>query len=202
MDFADVLKRRKAVRNYVEEPVPRETLERIVARGKRIPSGGYSQGLRLVVVTDTATRHRIAQLADEAEYVASGFEPWISRAPAHIVIGTREADYHDRYREPDKLQEDGSEIHWPVPYWHVDAGAAMMLLMLAAVDEGLAAGVFGVLDWGPIWELLGIPDDVLAVAIVTVGKPGPEPEELEKRRRAAMKRRRRPLDEVVRWERW
>src|SRR5712691_8398062 len=123
MDFADVLRRRKAVRNYVEEPIPRETLERIVARGRRVPSGGFSQGLRLIVVTDQDTRAKIAELSDEHEYVAMGFDPWISRAPAHIVIGTREEDYHDRYRQPDKLTEDGTEIHWPVPYWHVDAGA-------------------------------------------------------------------------------
>ena len=196
MDFADVLKRRKAVRNYLEEAVPQETLERIVARGRRVPSGGFSQGLRLVVVTDADTRRRIAELAEEDEYVAMGFEPWISRAPAHIVIGTREQDYHDRYQQPDKLQDDGTEIHWPVPYWHVDAGAAMMLLMLAAVDEGLAAGVFGVLDWEPIWELLGIPNDVLPVAVVTVGKPAPEV------RKGSRKRGWKPLDEVVHWGRW
>jgi len=197
MDFAEVLRRRKAVRNYLEEPLARETLERIVSRGRRVPSGGFSQGLRLLVVTEEETRRRIAELADEQEYVEMGFDPWISRAPAHIVIGTREDDYHDRYRQPDKLQEDGSEIHWPVPYWHVDAGAAMMLLMLAAVDEGLAAGVFGVLDWGPIWELLGIPEDVLPVAIVTVGKGAPETNERTSRRRGW-----KPIDEVVRWERW
>ena len=197
MDFAEVLRRRKAVRNYVEEPVPRETLERIVARGRRIPSGGFSQGLRLVVVTDRETRSKIAELSHEDEYVAMGFDPWISRAPAHIVIGTREEDYHERYRQPDKLQDDGSEIHWPVPYWHVDAGASMMLLMLAAIDEGLAAGVFGVLDWKPIWELLGIPDDVLPVAVVTVGKEAPETKERGSRARGW-----KPIDEVVRWERW
>jgi nitroreductase len=197
MDFAEVLRRRKAVRNYVQEPVPQETLERIVARGRRVPSGGFSQGLRLVVVTDQGTRARIAERSHEDEYVAMGFDPWISRAPAHIVIGTREEDYHDRYRQPDKLQEDGTEIHWPVPYWHVDAGAAMMLLMLAAVDEGLAAGVFGVLDWKPIWELLGIPDDILPVAVVTVGKEAPETRERGSRARGW-----KPLDEVVHWGRW
>ncbi len=197
MDFAEVLRRRKAVRNYVEEPIPRETLERIVARGRRVPSGGFSQGLRLIVVTDADTRRRIAELADEAEHTAAGFDPWISRAPAHIVIGTREEDYHDRYRQPDKVADDGTEIHWPVPYWHVDAGAAMMLLMLAAVDEGLAAGVFGVLEWGPIWDLLGIPDDVLPVGVVTVGKAAPE-----SRERGSRARGWKPIDEVVRWERW
>jgi nitroreductase len=197
MDFDDVLRRRKAVRNYLPDPIPRETIERIVARGRKAPSGGFSQGVRLVVITDQRTRRRIAELADEdADYVSRGFEPWISRAPVHIVLCTREDDYHERYRQPDKLQEDGTEIDWPVPYWHVDAGAAMMLLLLTAVDEGLAAGMFGVLDWGPLKELLGIPGDVAPIAVVTVGKPAPE------LRKGSAKRGWKPLDEVVRWEHW
>jgi len=196
MDFSDVLRLRKAVRNYLPDPVRRETVERIVARGRRAPSGGFSQGLRLIVVTDEQTRRRLAELAGEPEYVQLGFEPWISRAPVHIVVCTREDDYHERYREPDKLQEDGMEIDWPVPYWYVDAGAAMMLLMLAAIDEGLASGVFGLLDWQPLKELLGIPDDVAPVAVLTVGKPAPE------MRKGSSRRGWKPLEEVVRWERW
>ena len=47
--------------------------------------------------------------------------------------------YHRRYREADKVAEDGSEIEWPVPYWFVDVGATMMVVMLAAVDAGLAS---------------------------------------------------------------
>lgn len=196
MDFADVLRRRKAVRNYLPDPVPRETLERIVARGRKIPSAGHSQGLRLVVVTDAETRRAIAELAGEPEYMSMGLEPWISRAPAHIVVGVREQDYHDRYREADKLSEGGSEIEWPVPYWYVDAGAAVMLLMLAAVDEGLAAGIFGVHAWDDLCSLLGIPGDVTPVAILTIGKPAPE------KARGSAKRGWKSLDDVVRWEGW
>ena len=196
MDFADVLRVRKAVRNYLPDPIPRETVERIVARGRKAPSGGFSQGLRLVVATDTETRGSLATMAGEPEYVELGFEPWISRAPVHIVLCTREEDYHERYRQPDKLQEDGTEIDWPVPYWYVDAGAAMMLLMLAAIDEGLASGVFGVLDWQPLKGLLGIPADVTPLAVLTVGKPAPET------RKGSARRGWKPLEEVVRWERW
>lgn len=196
MDFADVLRRRKTVRNYLPDPVPRETLERIVARGRKIPSAGHSQGLRLVVVTDAETRRAIAELAGESEYVSMGHEPWISKAPAHIVVGVRESDYHDRYREADKLTGEGSEIEWPVPYWYVDAGAAVMLLMLAAVDEGLAAGVFGVHAWDDLRSLLGIPGDVTPIAVLTIGKRAPETAQ------GSAKRGWKPLEDVVRWERW
>src|SRR5262249_47665960 len=144
MDFADVMRRRRMVRNYTDEPVPRQVLERIVDRGRRAPSGGFSQANRFVVVTAAATRARIAELAGEERYVtAAGFEPWITRAPAHIVVAMREDDYHDRYTQPDKLEATGGEeIEWRVPWWWVDAGKAMMLLLLAAIDEGLGAGLF------------------------------------------------------------
>jgi FMN reductase [NAD(P)H] len=203
MEFAEVLRRRKMVRNYTDEPVDREAVERIVARARRAPSGGFSQGVRFVVVLEEASRRAIAELADEPYYTERGFEPWISRAPVHVVVGMREEDYHDRYREPDKLQDDGAEIEWPVPWWWVDAGKAMMLLLLAAVDEGLGAGLFGLFPSehnDRLRELLGMPEDVSIVGVVTIGHPAPEP--MEERRKETLRRRRRPLEEVVRWERW
>jgi nitroreductase len=130
-----------------------------------------------------------------------GLEPWISVAPVHVLVGTREESYHERYRQPDKLRE-GEEIGWPAPYWYVDAGAAFILLQLAALDEGLASGVFGVLpeQVPAVKELLGVPDDVHFVCVLTIGRPAPNPRESEQVSR--LSQRRLPLDELVRWERW
>ena len=187
------------VRNYTDEPVDREAIERIVARGRKAPSGGFSQGVRFVVVTEAETRKRIAELADEPYYVERGMEPWISRAPVHVVVGTREDDYHDRYRRPDKLQEDGTEIEWPVPWWWIDAGKAMMLILLAAVDEGLGAGLFGCYPAEHnerLKELLGMPADVSIVGVVTIGHAAPETQQ------GSRKFGWKPLEDVVRWEHW
>jgi FMN reductase [NAD(P)H] len=203
VDFNDLLKRRRMVRHYDSAPIPRETLARIVRTVRRAPSGGFSQGQRLVVVTDAATRARIAEVLHEDEWVAQGREPWMSVAPAHVVVCTREQDYHDRYNEADKLAVTGGvEIEWPAPFWYVDAGAALMLLLLAAIDEGLAAGVYGVTvpEMAAFKDLLGIPDDVWIVAGVTIGKGRPDPN--SSRASSRMSQRRRPLDEVVHWERW
>jgi nitroreductase len=202
MELQEILRRRRMVRNYSDEPVARESIERIVQAGLRAPSGGFSQGVRMVVVTDADARKTIAAFADEPHYLELGFEPWISRAPVHIVVALREDDYHDRYQEPDKL-EDGKEIEWPVPWWWVDAGKAMMLLLLAAVDEGLGAGVFGLFppeNNVRARDLVGLPGDVAVVGVVTVGHPAHEPR-LE-RTQETIRRRRRPLDDVVRWEHW
>jgi FMN reductase [NAD(P)H] len=189
------------VRAYEPEPIPRETIERIVATVRRAPSAGFSQGQRLLVVTDEATRQEIARLFDEAESIAEGREPWISAAPVLIVVGVREQDYHDRYTQPDKLQA-GDEIAWPVPYWHFDAGAAAMLILLGAIDEGYAAGLFGV----PVElmqqfkELLAIPDDVAVTSCITVGKPADDPSWSALSSR--LTQRRKGVDDLVHWERW
>jgi FMN reductase [NAD(P)H] len=203
MDFRELLQQRRMVRHYAPEPVAHETLERIVRSVRRAPSGGFSQGQRLIVVTDAQMRAKIAKLLHEEEWITQGREPWMSVAPAHIVVCTREQDYHDRYNEPDKLALTGGvEIEWPAPFWFVDAGAAMMLILLAAIDEGLAAGVYGVTvpEMHSFKELLGIPEDVHVVAGVTLGKARPDPN--ASRASSRFSQRRRGLEEVVHWERW
>ena len=201
MELADILKRRRMVRSYLPDPVPREAVERIVATVRRAPSGGFSQGHRLVVVTEADTRRELARLAGEDEYVAAGGQAWISTAPVHVFVGTREESYHERYRKPDKLR-DGEEIGWPAPYWYVDAGAAFILLQLAAIDEGLASGVYGVLpkQVPDVKALLGVPDDVHFVCLVAIGRPATDPQETALVSR--LSERRLELGELVRWEHW
>jgi FMN reductase [NAD(P)H] len=202
MEFRELLPRRRMVRHYASEPVPPEQVERIVATVRRAPSAGYSQGQRLLVVTDEAGRARVAEALADAGWAGDrDLEPWLETAPVHILVCTREDDYHERYRLPDKL-DDGEEIDWPVPYWFVDAGAALMLLLLAAIDEGLAAGVSGVPREAAaaLRSSLGIPEDVDVVALVTVGVGAPDPGWSAVTSRRTQQRR--APDDVVRWERW
>ncbi|HIE21420.1 MAG TPA: hypothetical protein EYP73_02325, partial [Acidimicrobiia bacterium] len=174
MEFAEVLARRRMVRNYANQPVDREALERIASAALRAPSAGNSQGIAVVLVSDPERRGEIARLAGEESYVAQGFDPWISRAPAHLVLAVSEKIYRDRYSEPDKLGPDGKPIEWPVPYWWVDAGAAMMAVLLAAVDQGLAAGFLGVHSVPDLGRLVGLPDHYSPIGVVTVGPPAPD----------------------------
>ena len=196
--FYDLLKNRRAVRSYSGERVPRETLERIARAARRGPNAGYSQGLRILVVDDPDTIEAlVSEDADERS------RAWFTNAAAHVFVLTREQDYHDRYTQPDKLSITGGvEIVWPVPFWHVDAGAAMMLVMLAALEEGLGAGVYGVTveDDARVRELLGIPADLTIVAGITVGRPAEDPD--RDRASSVFSQRRRAHDDVVRWNRW
>ena len=70
----------------------------------------------------------------------------------------------------------------------------MMLLLLAAVDEDLAAGFLGSHNLRDLSTLLAIPDDVAPIGIVTIGHPAPD------RRSASLKRGRRT--DAIHRERW
>jgi nitroreductase len=201
-DFKDLLPRRRMVRHYEPEPISRDALARIVATVRRAPSAGYSQGQRLLVITEPEGRAAIARIMDESGWTTpDDREPWLASAPVHVLVCTREDDYHDRYRSLDKLV-DGEEIDWPVPFWFVDAGAALMILLLAAIDEGLGAGLSGVEGAAPeeIRERFGIPEDVTIVALVTIGVPAPDPAWSAVTSRRT--RPRRPQSDSVRWETW
>ena len=196
MEFSDVLTRRRMVRNYQELPVEDEKLDRIAAAALRAPSAGNSRAIGVVVVTDRETRADIAELADEASYVEAGFDPWISGAPAHIVISVSEQIYRDRYAEPDKLGPDGQQISWPIPYWWVDAGAALMAVLLAAVNDGLSAGFLGVHSVPDLGKRLGLPDHRVPIGVVTVGYPAQD------RRSGSLDRPTQPTEAVVQRETW
>ncbi|MGH2428705.1 MAG: nitroreductase family protein [Candidatus Limnocylindria bacterium] len=198
MEFSEVVRRRRMVRHFAGEPVDRATLERIAATAQRAPSAGFSQGQRLVIVTEANRRRRLAELAGEAFYTGQGFDPWISEAPALFVPCVSAKVYVDRYNEPDKRDPDappGTKEDWTVPYWWMDVGCTVMLVLLAAVDEGLAAGFAGG-DVDGIRAELGIPDDYVPVGVIPVGRPLPD------KRSPSLLRGWRGPEEFARWESW
>ena len=149
-----------------------------------------------VTVTDQHTKAAIGRIGGEEHYVAGGFDPFISGAAVQVVVCTNEQIYHDRYNERDKIDEDGNEINWPVPYWHTDAGCSLMLLLLAAVNEGLGSAFIGVPDPSDLQRLLGIPADYLPIGVAMIGHAAPDVKS------GSLKRGHRPLDAIWHKERW
>jgi nitroreductase len=196
MDFPDVVKKRRMVRNFSQAPIPMETINRILEWARRGPSAGYTQGQDFIVITEPATMKALAEICGEPAYTGSGFHPFVSAAPVLIVPCTNEAAYHRRYREADKIRGDGTEIEWPVPYWFMDVGCAVMLILLGAVNEGLAAGFAGGLDLAAFRRALNIPAEVTPVGVIPIGHPAPDVPS------PSLKRGRRRLEDVVHLEAW
>lgn len=171
MEFTEVVRKRRMIRHFTSEPVAPEVIDRMLELTRHAPSAGFTQGQSFIVVTRPELRKAIGRLCGEEEYISGGFHPFVSEAPVLFIPCTSEAAYHRRYQEPDKLLEDGTEIEWPIPYWHMDIGCAVMILLLAAVNEGLGAGYAG---FSPesleqLHKLLNIPDEVTPVGVIPIG---------------------------------
>jgi nitroreductase len=196
MDFQEAVLKRRMVRNFEDRPVPPEVIARIIDLSRHAPSAGFTQGQSFIVVTQPETKTKVAELCGEKFYVEGGFDPFISKAPVLLIPCTSEAAYHRRYQEPDKARADGSEIEWPVPYWFMDIGCAVMVVLLAAVDEGLAAGYAGFQDLEGARALLNMPDEVTPVGVIPIGYPLPDV------RSPSLKRGRKADADYVHYERW
>jgi nitroreductase len=174
MDFQEILKRRKSVRAYEQRPVPREVLDRVLASVLHAPSAGFTQGNEFLVLDDSAA------VADFWKITAIPGEPTTPeeqalQPPALILPLSNRAAYLARYSAPDKIAYGMDQAErWPAPYWDIDAGMASMLILLAAVNEGLGAWFFGIFTGEQ--ELLarfGVPGEYKPIGVIGLGYPAP-----------------------------
>ncbi len=196
MKLKDAILKRRMVRNFADKPIEPEIIERIVYLTRHAPSAGFTQGQSFIVVTKSDLRKAIADTCEEDEYVKSGFDPFISKAPVLLIPCTSELAYHRRYQEADKTNEDGSEIVWPVPYWFMDIGCAVMIALLAALDEGLVTAFAGSKDLDALRSLLKMPAEVTPIGVIAVGYRAadvPSP---------SLKRGRKADQDYVHYEAW
>lgn len=192
MELTDAVRRRRMVRSYdPERPVSRETLGELLSLAVRAPSAGHTQGWRFLVLDDITSRSAFWQATAEGD--ADAWLERMQRAPALIVVFSDKSAYLDRYAEADKGWADRDEGRWPVPYWHIDAGMAAMILLLAAVDAGLGACFFGVPAdrWDALRAAFAVPQRLSPVGVVSLGYPAPD------LRSPSLRRGRRPVEEVV-----
>ena len=191
MEFQEVVRLRRMVRTFTDEPVPQAALDRILGNALRGPSAGFSQGQAFLVLTDAADRERFWAVAGAA------IAPSAQTAPLVIVPMSCKRVYLERYAQADKGWTDKDESRWPVPFWHIDTGMAALLILQTAVDEGLGAVYFGIVPEAvaPFRSAFGVPDDQEPIGAIAIGYDA----ETEKR---DLRSRRRNLDDLVHYGRW
>ena len=196
MEFRDTVLKRRMVRNFADQPVDPATIDRILELTRHAPSAGFTQGQSFLVVTQPELRQAVADTCEEHEYIQSGFAPFISKAPVLLIPCTSESAYHRRYQEADKVNQDGTEIVWPVPYWFMDIGCAVMIALLAAIDAGLVAAFAGSKDLDTLRSQLNIPAEVTPVGVIALGYRAPDTPS------PSLKRGRKPDEEYIHREHW
>ena len=199
VEFHEVVRRRRMVRQFAQRPVEREVLEGILDTARRGPSAGFSQGFEFVVLDTpeqvkafwTETAHPEFHDPDARDDVLP---------PVIVLPLQNKRAYLERYSEEDKapfgLQ---AEEAWPVPFWTVDTGMAVMLMLLAAVDAGLGGWYFGIaFGQDELLRRLGVPEGYEPIGAVAIGYP----HEDDRPSGSSQTRRRRGLDEIVHWNGW
>ena len=199
MEFAEVIRRRRMVRDYdPTRPVPADVVNRLLGYAIRAPSAGFSQGWAFLVLDAEADRASFWAAATPDGMGGSAWSQGMRRAQLIIVAHGSQEAYLDRYAEPDKGWTDRDPARWPVPYWYVDAGLASLLMLLGAVDEGLGGCFFGIpperLD--AYRDAFGVPVAYAPVGALTIGYPAPDV------RSRSLRRGRREVSEVAHRGRW
>jgi nitroreductase len=199
MRFQDVVQRRRMVRDFSDEPVARPLIERLMDNATRIPSAGFSQGFAFVVLTDPGQRRLFWETTSGPEWRGESESVALTRAPVVIVPLAHKQAYLDRYALPDKVHTPLSrEEFWPAPYWDIDTGFGVLMILLTAVDLGLGAVFFGIFAGEEaLLDALGVPAGYRPIGAIAVGHPT-----AGERTKPELASGRRAHDDVVRWERW
>lgn len=191
MDTYDVMRTTGAVRQFTGEPLPDETLTRILDNARFAPSGGNRQGTHVIVIRDEATKSALADLSvtGARRYIAqkrNGESPW---NPLH-PMGVSDEDLA-AVQVPRATHLLDAEVllvicvnlgvvaafDQDLDRIGVVAGASVYPLvwniLLAARNEGFGGVLttMAIAEEPAVKQLLAIPDDHALAAVLPLGKP-------------------------------
>jgi nitroreductase len=173
VELHEVLRRRRMVRRFTDEPVAPADRDEILAAALRGPSAGFAQGFAFLALETEEERARLWETNPElvADPDSDGA---MRRAPLVIVPLASHQAYIDRYREPDKAVP-GQEPTWRVPVWIIDTAFASMLILLRVVDLGLGAVFIAPpTDLPGFRSRFGVPEDYLPIGMILIGHRPPQ----------------------------
>jgi len=163
-------------RDFLDEPLPAAVLDPVLDAALAGPRAGNTHGLHLVVLrSESLVRYWDLTLPRPAR---DSFRwPGLLRAPVLVLIVVDPRAYVERYAAADKshsgLGVDAAD--WPVPYWFVDGGAAVMGMLVAAEAAGVGALFFGQFAHeAAVAAEFGVPEGCRSVGTVALGWPAPD----------------------------
>jgi nitroreductase len=195
-------------RRYSDAPVPADVLDRVLDVALRGPSAGFCQGVDLLVLEGPAQTRQFFEMTSDPEFLTGPKALHeLLRVPLIVLPVCDPNVYVARYAEPDKARSSLAGLpaeDWPVPYWLVDLSFAVMLLLLAATDEGLGALFFQLhRNPRPLLAALGVPGTKLVIGGVALGyEASSGPTGVTVAAGSPKRRSRRAMGDVVHLGRW
>jgi len=153
MEVYEAMEKRYSVRDYTDQPVEKEKLERVLNAARIAPSAGNRQDWKFVVVTDTELRKEMAAAADQK---------LLAKAPV-VIAGVA--------TNPER------QMRCKVLSGTVDLAIAIDHIALAATAEGLGTCWIGSFDQDACCNLMEIPAGAKIIELLVLGYPADAPKE-------------------------
>ena len=162
MEFDEVVRKRKMIRQYeLDRPIPNYVITKLIENAHRAPSAGHTQVQEFIIVKDPSTKSKLGKAALEQSQVYD--------AAVLIIVCSNTSRSVDRYG---KRGKDFYSI--------IDGAFASILMLLTAGNEGIGACFVGAFEDDKVSKILGLPEYVKPIGIITLGYPTESPEKLDR----------------------
>ena len=158
MNFLDLVRTRKSVREYLNKSVEREKIERCLEAARLAPSASNSQPWRFIVIDDPKLKETVARKTFDR---LISFNRFSLQAPVLIILISERPSFFVSIGEAIKDKQ----------FSLIDIGIAAEHLCLQATEEGLGTCILGWFDENGVKKLLDIPQSRRVELIITMGYP-------------------------------
>lgn len=141
-----------SIKNFTDEKVDNDSLERILEAGRRAPSAKNRQPWRFVVCRDDELRKKISEASYGQEHVG--------KAPVIIAACTTNIEY----------KMPNGQLSYPI-----DISMAVSFMMIQTRAEDLGACVVTTFDEAEVKDILSIPYSMRVVMLLVIGHPAEVP---------------------------
>lgn len=157
----DIIRKRRSVRSYKDEPIPEDVIKEIIESARLAPSAKNLQEWKFIIVRDEKKREEL--------YEAAKRQRFVKEAPVVIAGVATYTSY---------VMTNG------VPACHIDLAIAMEHIALVAAEKGIGTCWIGAFYQDKAKEALKVPDDCEIIALMTLGYPTDELKPEEKKRKS------------------
>jgi nitroreductase len=177
--FYELVKSRQSDRSYLDKPVEKEKLERILETARLAPSACNAQPWKFIVFLDLEKK---MQVADATSSKLLSMNHFTKQAPVQLVLVEEDANFTST------VGGWLTDKHYP----HIDLGIVASHVCLAAADEGLGSCIIGWCDGKKVQKALNIPKGKRVMLVILIGYSSQSPRE----------KKRKSLNEIVSWEKY
>lgn len=156
MTLTNLVKQRRSIRDFIDQPVEREKIMACLEAVRLAPSACNSQPWKFIVVDDAKVKRKLCDAAFNGVYAINSF---CKKAPVIVVIVSKKSNF---------LARIGGMFRG-TQYYLIDIGIAGEHLVLQAEDLGLGTCWMGWFDEKEVKEVLNIPRDKKVDILIAMG---------------------------------